>query len=351
MRGPRRLLPLVAGVIMVVGSGSANAQSVVLRGAAPGSTLDVLRNDAAVGSATVAPTGDAVVAFESFPDPKTKEADVFVFVDECGNTWRVLVSDRGRQPAPPEPRCARTDIGALFLLTNRSSLVVSVGGRAPTLLLIQGRYDPESTTARALAPTGFMVFGGAGLASVTNASEVGCGSVPQCTSSGYGIGYTFGVGYWPLPFLGAEAAFMKPSNDVTSGSTSTYRFDTALDARMLTFVGKGGVPAGTARIYGLFGLNYVEATVRTSQINDDVIVPVDGVGQVLEGGSQSWELRTSGWSWLLGGGAEIWVTPRIGIFGEVNRAILEGTSIDDVEGTIDYRLLSFLFGVKVRIVG
>ena len=196
-----------------------------------------------------------------------------------------------------------------------------------------------------------MVFGGGGLTSVTNASEVGCGSIPQCTSSGYGIAYTFGVGYWPLPFLGAEAAYLKPATDVVTGSSNLFRFDTEVDARVLTFVAKGGAPVGMARI-----LRTVRHRLRRGDIAHEPGEPrghrPDRRGRSgARGRHAKLGAQDRGVELADGGGAEIWFTRAVSAFGEFSRAILKGDPVDEVEGAIDYRLISFLFGVKVRLGG
>jgi hypothetical protein len=134
-----------------------------------------------------------------------------------------------------------------------------------------------------------------------------------------------------------------------SGSGNAYNFDSRLDSRIVTVVGKAGVPAGPVRIYGLFGGTYHRSLFQTEQTNDPSTVTIDGVEVTVPGNTQTFELPTDGWGMVFGGGLEVWVSPTIGIYGEFTRAALKGNARDDREGSIDDRFTSVFAGLRVHI--
>jgi hypothetical protein len=60
-RIPGRLLAVAAVLQIVAGAGVANAQTVMVRSAPPGSTIELLVNSKVAGSATADPAGDATL--------------------------------------------------------------------------------------------------------------------------------------------------------------------------------------------------------------------------------------------------------------------------------------------------
>jgi hypothetical protein len=200
-------------------------------------------------------------------------------------------------------------------------------------------------------PTGFMPFGAAGLGKFTNAVDVACGTLQGCNDDSAGLAYSFGATYWFSQFFGAEGSYVRPTDMTATGGGENFEFTSFLDAYFITAAAKGGIPAGPLRVYGQFGANYHRATFSTTQTMEDVTVTIDDIPQVIEGGTQTFELKTAGWGWQFGGGIEGWVTSRFAIYGEGGRAALKGNELDDGEGIINERVTFFLIGAKVRLGG
>jgi hypothetical protein len=335
-------------IILTGGAGTAAAQNVMVKGGTPGMPLEVVLNDKAVGSATISPEGTATVPLNLLANAGKQEIDASVEIESCKEMLRVLVTERGSVGMPPQPDCTRQPITGLYLVRRATTLVVDTGGRATTLMLLQ--RPPGSRQGWAPAPSGLMVFGGGGLAKFGEAAQIACGSAPSCSGDGYGAGYAAGVEFWPLRFAGVEAAFVRPMEVTTTGSGTSYRFESALDSHVITVSGKGGIPIGPVRIYGRVGTNYHKAVVTTSQTYDERTITVDGVAQTIPGGTQSSATETSGWSWAFGGGVDLWVSSWLAFYGDVGQTSIKG-EVKDAEGLIDDRLRTYTFGARVRIGG
>lgn len=349
MTNPCRPLALAAAIEMIVGVGVATAQTVIVRNAPPGSTIELVLNAATIGSAPADRAGDATLAVNVSANAGKTETDAHIYVDVCGNMRRVLLVEQGMQPPPRAGGCDRTEIAGLFLVRQVTTLVVDVGGSTPTMWLRQGPAPPEwlirgpgrDRPARVWSalPTGLVLFGGGGLVKFRDAIFLACGNVTECGGDDFPLGYTAGAAYWFSPFLAAEASYMTAKLAV-NGRGDNFRFNSFLDTDVLTVVGKGGVPLGPVRLYGQAGANYHRATSGTTQTLENVTGTT---------GAQTFELRTAGWGWLFGGGAEAWVAPSFAIYGEVGRAALKGAARDNGEGAIDDRLTVILLGARVRI--
>jgi len=139
---PWRLVIFAAAFDLLAGAGVAAAQTVIVKNAPSGSTVELAWNTATVGSAPANPSGFTTIIVGA---ANTKpELDALVFVDACGERRRVLIVERGLDVPPPEAGCTRGEIIGLFIVRPISTIVVDVGGPIPTLLLRQGRFNPES---------------------------------------------------------------------------------------------------------------------------------------------------------------------------------------------------------------
>jgi len=357
MMEPRRLLVLVAALGVTVGVGVATAQTVIVRNAPPGATIELVRNAATIGSAAAGADGGATLAV-ALP-PGVSETDVHVYVDVCDKLRRVFLVERGLQPPPQGRACDRKEIYGWFVVRRQiTTLVLDLGGPNPSLWLRQGPVPSEwlsqgpaplAAAAHRRAPTGLVLFGSGSLVKFSDALTVACGTVSQCAGKDFRATYTAGVAYWITRFLAAEASYMKPAKVTADGSGDTFRFNSFLDARILTITGKVGVPIGPVRLYGQAGANYHQATSSTTQTIDDVTVTVDDVDQTIKGGTQTLELKTAGWGWLFGGGFEAWVAPSFAIYVEGGHARLRGAAVGGGEGGIDDRVTFVLVGARVHI--
>ena len=155
---------------------------------------------------------------------------------------------------------------------------------------------------------------------------------------GIGPGYTFGASLWLTRFLGIEGNYLKPRQVRASGGES-FSFTSTQDTDVWTIAGKLGAQAGRVRIYGKAGANYHQATLKTTER--------------IENASQSFEYKTTGWNWVFGGGAEIWLgqSHRAAIFGDAGQARIKGAAESGGEARIDDRLTYVSVGMKVHVGG
>jgi len=332
-------LPALAAMLNVcLGAGVAAGQTVIVRKAPPGTRVEVVVNATAVASGSVDEAGDAKVPFQLAAAAGKPEIDANVFLDTCDTTRRVIVIERDRLPPAPETNCTRRQIPGVFWVRQVNTLVVDVGGANPTLLLIRGSYGlgPDAVpTSWATAMTGLSVFGGGGFGKFRDARALACGNVTPCGGHDSGLAYTAGATWWFSRFLGVEGSYVKPGKATATGSGEGYSFDSSLDTQMATMVGKVGVPAGPVKLYGLAGASYHGATSRTVQ--------------TIDGATQTLEFETEGWGWLFGGGAEVWLAPRVALYTEASFTTLKGEALGGGEALIDDRLRLIAVGLKVRI--
>jgi len=350
MRKLRRLLTVAAALNVLVGAGVARAQTVIVKNAPAGSTVELLLNAAQVGTAAIGAGGDATLTMDVTRADKAA-TDANFFVDVCGTTRRVVVVERAT-PVPAKPAaCERHDIPGLFVLQKITTIVVDVGASTPTLWLRQGPAPPEwlvqgpisEETARTWRPlpTGLVVSGGGAFTKFRDAGIRACGNVEDCRGDDQGIGYSGGVAFWFTRWLAAEATYLRPGKMTADGTASGFRFDSTFDAHVVSIVGKGGVRIGPVRIYGQAGFSYHEATFETVQGRQDATT--GGAGD------QTFTLKTEGWGRVYGGGLEAWVGSKFAIYGEAGWATLKGSEVNDGEGLLDERVNFLMFGARFRI--
>jgi hypothetical protein len=344
----RQFATTLSVLALVAAAGRASAQTVLVRGLTPGTPVEVAVNGTLAGNASANANGDATVPLGAAGTKAQMDANIYV--DTCGERRRIVVVDRSQSAVFTEGDCGRQEIPGVFVVRPVSTLVVSVTGATPTLLLIQGTYDPDAPpkTWQPL-PTGLMLFGGSGYTMMGDAPLYACGTVTDCNGDGSGFGFVGGVEYWLWPWLGAEAQFLKPANMTAEGGGTGYKFDTTLEANVITLAGKVGIPVGPVRFYGKAGGNYQRSLYTNSQTIDDTTVTVDEITTVYKGGSITSDYETGGWSWYFGGGGEAWFKARFAIYGEVGWLGLKGENRNDGEGILDDKLTVFLFGGRVKL--
>lgn len=325
----------IGAALFVAGAGVATAQTVIVRKAPQGSTVEVMVKGAAAGTATVNSGGDAVVSVNLFDRAEKAETDAYLFVDVCGEVRRVLIVERG-DPVPPRTSdCQRHDLPGLFLVRRVSSLVFDVSTPAPTVLLRQGSYSLKPPRVWKPAPTGLVVFGGAGFGRFRDAAINACGGVEGCSGDDSGTALTAGAAYWLVKWLAAEASYMRPAKAEATVTTDTYEFDTVLDAEIVNIAAKIGVPIGPTRIYGNIGTSWHRALNKTTQTSGTIV--------------DTFDVQTEGWGWMWAAGFEAWLASSFALYGEGGSIILKGTPVNVQEGGMDERVNFVVGGFRVRL--
>jgi hypothetical protein len=353
---PGRLLVCAFALNLVAGVGAALAQTVIVRKAPPASTIELVLNGATVVSASADRTGEARLAVDLVKNTGKSQTDASVFIDVCDDVRKVVIVERGATP-PPSGGCERRSVATLFLLRGITTIVLDLSGPGPTMRLRQGNppdewlRDPVGGQPRQprYAPTGLILSAGGGLGSLRDAVTVSCGNVTPCTGDGSGFAYHLAAAVWIGSYVGVEATYVKPADATTSGSGASFRFDSNLDNRIGTLVAKVGAPIGSTRLYGQIGPTFHRATLRTSETFDATTVTINGVPTTIPGGTQTFELKTQGWTWTVGGGLEVWATRSFALFGEFATVGVKGKARGGGEGELDDRLTSVVFGVRVHI--
>lgn len=352
----RRLRPLAmaAAINLSLCVGGAAAQTVFVRNAAAGDTVEVFINDVRAATATIDSTGEARVPVEIQPIVGKPEMDAHLFVDACPKLTRIFIVGAGRQPAL-EGACRRSQIAGLFWVRTVNTLVVNVAGQPPSVLLVVGKYTPPAPGSEDLprswtpAPTGIVAFGGGQYSTFRDFSTIQCGNVATCEPHDGGFAYHAGAAFWIKPFVAGEATYVKLPSPRASGAGTGFRFDSSMDANLVSVAGLVGPQAGPMRFYGKFGWAFHRATSTITETIDDVTVTVDGAPVTIEGGTQTFETTTEGWGLLFGGGAEAWMNRIVGLYGELTFTRVQGDPTSGGEGELEDRVMQIYFGVRVHI--
>jgi len=334
----KHMRPLVAAALFVMmGSGVARAQTVMIRNAPPGETIEAFLNATKVASASVQPNGETTLPLNLRENNAGKtEIDANIFIDVCDKIRRIIVVERGQPAAIQEPGCERRDIPGLYWVRRVNTLVVDVGGANPTMMLVKGSYEAGKVRNwSSMVPTGLVAFGGIGRGDYRDVVLIACGTAETCNGDKAGLVFSGGLTFWVNRFIGAEASYSKPSKTKVNGSGSNYSFSSSLDTNMLTIAGRGGFPAGPVRISGLFGWDYQDSVLKTTD--------------TISGASQNTEVETKGWGITWGAGMEIWVSTRIAISVDAGVAALKGDPTGGGEVRLDDRFRYISGGVRVRI--
>src|SRR5688572_3380357 len=224
-----RVLTLAATLNAILAC-TAHAQTVIVRRAPPGSTIELVVNTETVGSTTADASGDARLTTNMFAAPGKSETDAFLFVDFCTDNRRIVIVERSGQPVQPPAGCDRRQILGVYLVRRISTLVVNAAGPNPTVLLRQGSVSLTPKRVWEPSPAGLHVFGGGGLMQIRDAVGLACGNVSNCSGDESDIGYTVGVTYWFTRYLAAEGSYTKPGDITVQGSGDAFTFNSFLDS-------------------------------------------------------------------------------------------------------------------------
>ena len=355
LQNPVRLPALALLLATTFGVRVATAQTVIVRSAPVGSTIELALDSGRVTSAIADKYGDATLATPA----QATDFEAQIYVDACGSTVRVLLVRL--RPGPPQAGCNRTEIGSVFLVRPVTTFVVDIDGTSATAHVTQGKPPREwlergegATKPKrdwGEAQTGFTLSGGAGFSTFSRAVNIACGDVSACESNNFGFAFSVGADYWFKRFLGVAATYLQPADVTVNGTATGFRFNSEMQTRMVTVNGKVGGVAGPARLYGIAGINFHNVTTSTSQTSDPSTVTVGGVPQTIPGGTQTYAQEFRGWDWVFGGGFEVWAFKRAAIFGEVNVPKFKTAPTGGGEGGLDDRAFLVIVGARIRIGG
>ncbi len=359
MRGSRPLMCLAAFLVSTtVAAATATAQTVIVRRAPAGGTVEVVMGTEVLGSGTADPLGDATVALKAFPRASATEVSVQAFIDVCGMNRRVVLVERSFQAPPVTGDCIRRAVSGYYVLRPISTLVFDVGEATPVLRLRQGpapeawlRHGPPPPPSLFSSAPGLELFGGANFMTFRDAVGRACGTVQGCAGTDFTPSYAMGAAYWMSRYFGAHGSYLRAGTIDVSADSPTVRFDTTIDIEALTLGGIAGVPIGRARLFAHAGINRHRAVNVTVQTTDDKEVVVDGVPRTIEGGTETFVLSTSGLGWQFGGGLDLWVTPAFAVFAEAGSGPIKGPNRNAPEGRIDDHMTYVLLGGRVRLRG
>ena len=360
MLRPWRRLAIAAALHLTLGVGAAAAQNVVVTNAPPKAPVELVLNLAPIASGTTDAAGDATLAINLSATLKKQAADLGVFVDSCGNLRRILLAERGVQPPAAATDCTRQEVPGMFVVQAVTSLLIDLAGDRPAVWLKQGpvpkewllkgaQSEEEAARVWRPLPVGVVLFGGGGLATFGDTATLSCGNVEGCESDDTRLTFAAGGDWWINRFLAAEVSYIRPGAVTASGSGATYRFDSSLETELFTIAGKLGIPAGPVRIYGKGGLVYHRATSTTRQSFDDLTVTDESGEVTYPGGTQEWEVKTRGWSWMVGGGIEAWVSRRLALYAEGDYLRVRGDAVQADEPALQEKAAGLLFGIRLYL--
>ena len=355
---PRPLMCLAAFFASVtMAAAVATAQTVIVRRAPAGGSVDVVMGSAVLGSGPVDPLGDGRVVLKTFPRASAGEMSVQVFVDVCATQRRVVLVERSFQAPPVSVDCIRRAISGFIVLRPVSTVVIDVGDAAPSLRIRQGpapvawlRHGPPPPPSLFSSAPGLELFGSANFVTFRDAIGRSCGTVQGCGGKDFTPSYAAGGAYWVSPYFGAHASYLRAGTIVVVATGGRgFRFDTTIDVEALTIGGIVGVPIGRTRMFGHVGGNRHRGAVVTVETTDDAVVVVDGVPRTIAGGTETFVFNTSGWGWQFGGGFDVWLTPAMAAFVEAGSGPIKGANRDTPEGVVDDHMTFVLIGARVRL--
>ena len=327
---------VLAALALTFFAAAAAAQTVIVTNAPAGDRIEVVVAGKPTGSATVGGSRTATIPAPLQAAAGVREMDARVYADVCSKLHRIFIIERNQVPPVREDGCERREIPGIFWIRPVNTLVIDVGGAIPTLLLVRGKYDPDSPALVRRAPAGLVLFGGGGLIGFSEIAAAACGTVTDCRQDGAGAAFTGGVAFWIRPWLAAEGSYIRPSKLTTAGGESDFDFTSAFDVHIFTAVANIGVPAGPVRIYGKVGANFHHAIQTTTQIAGE--------------DTQTIEVVTEGWGPVYGAGFEGWIKPRFAIYVEAALGSLKGNpTVQTIEGDISEGFKYFFVGAKVKL--
>jgi hypothetical protein len=191
--------------------------------------------------------------------------------------------------------------------------VAQAGPRAGRLAARPAGGDGQDVGSDTSVPKGLLLYAGAGLSKCQRHDCV-LRRPDRLRERRHADRSPIRRDYWIWPYLAISGGFLKPWGAKAEGSGTGYRFETSLTPNIVTITGKVGAPFGRFRVYGESGAAYNWTSRTTTQTMNETTIVVDGLPIVVPGGTQVFELKTEGWSWMWGGGGEFWLTPVVGVW-------------------------------------
>jgi hypothetical protein len=349
MRRPLWLLTVAAVVLMMVAAPDASAQTVFVRNAGSGATVELTLNGTPVAAGAPVSGTDAVFPLNIATTLNKPQTDVRLFVDSCGAVRRIFVEEAGRQPANGPGACLRRAISDLFVIQDVSSLVLDLAGDGATALIRQGPPPPEwlglvteAQRAWTVAPAGLVVSGGGGWGKFSQILSDYCGTATECSDEGRKAMLAASATFWFNRFVAADAGVVRPGHVAITGGGEHYQFTTDADIRLLTLGMRGGGQAGPFRISVVGGTAYTEATFTTIQITE--------ASDRTASGNQTLAFKATGWGWWAAGSVEHWFSRWVAIYGEGGLIASKAENAASAEeGAFDDQMPYVTVGVRVHI--
>jgi hypothetical protein len=340
--------------LFILGSATADAQTIVLRHAAPATLAEAVFRTSA-GKAEVQPNGDAAIELQ-FPTAEGEaEISAAIHADSCGTTVRIVLVGRIDETPPPGPGCQRRSIAGMFVLRPDTSLMIDLEASTPTVRIRQGPI-PEvwflegPIPSYRSAPRGIVVHAGGGLGRMERTLLRLCGDALSCTRETTKINLTFGAAYWLTRWLGVEGSVLRLNALEADGFDERYEFVGEVSPRVAAISLLGGLNVRSTRFYGRAGAAYHRAGVRTTQVTYARTIDVGDTVVTFPTAQQNFTFSTSGWGPVWGAGVEGWLGEKTALFADFSFITIEGTNANDDSSvrTIDERPLSFNAGLKIH---
>ena len=106
----------LAAALNIITAGVTTAQTVLVRNAAAGDTVEVVLNSAIVATVPVDTAGVAKVPFALPAESLAAGMDARIYVDNCDKIRRIHIVERNRIVPPAQDGCNRTEITGLYLV-------------------------------------------------------------------------------------------------------------------------------------------------------------------------------------------------------------------------------------------
>lgn len=334
-------------VIGLLASGArASAQTIIVKDAPAGGEVEVIVNNKVVVSDKANGNGRATLVVPGSP----ADLDGQVSIDSCGTKRRILITQPSVTLAAADGACVRRDIPGLFLIKGVSTIVFTVEGANPRLLLRQGPFNPDAPPKTwAAVPSGLMIYGGTGFGALGQFSLSQCGTVVDCKADGTGFSLSAGAEFWIGRFAAVEVSFLRPASGTTEGTGTGFTFDSELKANVLAVGAKAGVPVGPVRLYARGGLNRTESLSHMSQTIAERSYTINEVPVTVPSSTLVTEHETKGYGWYVGAGFELWLNRHVAPFLQLDYQKLKGDDLVDSENLLDDRHMQVGVGIKVRL--